>query len=402
MKVLLVSSGSGSRGGGETFLDYLGKGLADRGHDVLMWIPNHPRMDVLAGKCTRFARIIRADYRNTYDYRARSLSTCFNWGVSRRVAREWEALRPDVIHINKQNLEDGLDLLRAVRRSAVPSVCTVHLTQTASYLGAKAAWLRDRIARWELSRYDGVLVTVQEQRSVVLRDFLAGRVRVKTIFNGVPRVDPIALHSLREAKREAKRSELGLTDRDFLVLGVGRLVEQKRPFLFLRIAKELHARVPSTKFLWVGDGKLAEQWQNASAREQLDGIVSYAGWQADVMPYLLAGDLLLHVAEFEGLPFAVIEAMAAGLTCAITRNLSSEIAFFSEDNVLFADDIGELTEKLRNPAALARVAEGSRRLIDDKLSVNKMAGSYEQLYLDVTNKSNATAPHCDQNSLDRH
>src|SRR5262249_54592041 len=156
-------------------------------------------------------------------------------------------------------------------------------------------------------------------RSTILRDFLSGRVRVKTIFNGVPRVDPIALHSLREAKR----SELGLTDRDFLVLGVGRLVEQKRPFLFLRIAKELHAQVPSTKFLWVGDGNLAEQWQNAIAREQLDGIVSYAGWQADVRPYLLAGDLLLHVAEFEGLPFAVIEAMAAGLTCAITRNLSS-------------------------------------------------------------------------------
>ena len=48
MRILLVSSGSGSRGGGEIFLDYLGKGLTDRGHEVLMWIPNHPRMDELA------------------------------------------------------------------------------------------------------------------------------------------------------------------------------------------------------------------------------------------------------------------------------------------------------------------------------------------------------------------
>ena len=62
MRILLVSSGSGSRGGGEIFLDYLGKGLADRGHQVLVWIPAHPRMDELAVKCARFARVTR---RNT-------------------------------------------------------------------------------------------------------------------------------------------------------------------------------------------------------------------------------------------------------------------------------------------------------------------------------------------------
>src|SRR5262245_57310033 len=174
MRILLVSSGSGSRGGGEIFLDYLGKGLAARGHEVLIWIPNHPRMDELAERCARFARIVRGNYRNTYDYAARSLSTCFNWNVSRFVAHEWKALRPDVIHINKQNLEDGLDLLQAARRCALPSVCTIHLTQTASYLGARAAWLRDRIARRHLSRYEGALVAVQEQRCPMLRDFLSG------------------------------------------------------------------------------------------------------------------------------------------------------------------------------------------------------------------------------------
>jgi len=102
-----------------------------------------------------------------------------------------------------------------------------------------------------------------------------------------------------------------------------------------------------------------------------------------VLPYLLAGDLLLHVAEFEGLPLAVIEAMAAGLTCAVTKDLSSEVPFFNQDNVLFVDDMEDLAEKLRNPLALARVAEGGRRLVEDTLSVSKMAESYEQLYLDA-------------------
>jgi glycosyltransferase involved in cell wall biosynthesis len=376
VRILLVSSGSGSRGGGEIFIDYLGKELKERGHDIVVWMPRHPRMDELAEKCARFARIIRADYLNTYDYPARSLSTCFNWGVSRRLAREWRALRPDVIHINKQNLEDGLDLLRAARLCALPSVCTIHLTQTASYLRAKAAWLRDWIARWQLTRYKGVLVTVQERRRETLRHFLADGARTATIFNGVPRVDAGALQCVRDAKRR----ELGLSDSELLVLGVGRLVEQKRPFRFIRIAKDLHRSVPDAKFLWVGDGKLAKQWQKAIANEQLDRIVSCAGWQAEVLPYLLAGDLLLHVAEFEGLPFVMIEAMAAGLACAVTRELSSEIPFLTEGNVLLLDDIDDLSNKLRNRKILARVAEGGQRLVDEKLSANKMAESYEQLY----------------------
>jgi glycosyltransferase involved in cell wall biosynthesis len=387
MKILLVSSGSGSRGGGEIFLDYLGKGLTERGHEVLMWIPNNPRMDELSERCARFARIIRANYRNTYDYTARSLSTCFNWNVSRRVAREWELLQPDIIHINKQNLEDGLDLLRAARRCTLPSICTIHLTQSATYLRAKAASLRDWIARRQLQSYEGVLVTVQESRGAVLREFLAGRGLTKTIFNGVPRLDAAALRSVREAKRR----ELGLNHGDFLVLGVGRLVEQKRPFLFLRIAQELHTRVPRTKFLWVGDGKLAQKWQETIAGQRLEGTICCTGWQADVLPFLLAGDLLLHVAEFEGLPFVVIEAMAAGLACAVTRDLSSEIPLFNQDNVLFADDVEDLAEKLRNPCALGPIVEGARRLVEDKLSVNKMAESYEKLYLAV--RASAT-PSC--------
>jgi hypothetical protein len=71
-----------------------------------------------------------------------------------------------------------------------------------------------------------------------LRDFLAASTCTKTIFNGVPRIDPNAARAVRKAKR----NELGLTDEDFLVLAVGRLVEQKRPFHYLRIARELYTK----------------------------------------------------------------------------------------------------------------------------------------------------------------
>jgi glycosyltransferase involved in cell wall biosynthesis len=376
MKILLVSSGSGSRGGGEIFLDYLGKGLADRGHEVTTWIPAHPRMDELAEKVSRFGKVIRADYRNMYDYKTRTLATAFNWRTSDKIARQWRELRPDVIHLNKQNLEDGLDLLQAAGRCGIPSVCTIHLTQTARYLRAQLPWLRDWIARRALGNYKSVLVAVQETRRQALNEFLGGRARTRTIFNGVPLVD----NSQKLFGREAKRCELGLSVEDFLVLGIGRLVAQKQPFIFLKTAKTLHQHFPAARFLWVGDGNLAAPWDEWVAQEKLANVISRVDWQANVLPFMFAGDLLLHVAQYEGLPLAIIEAMAAGLPCAVTRNFAAEMPFFNEENVLFLDNSQSLARRLRDPVALSKIAGAGRQLVEEKLSVSAMVEAYEQLF----------------------
>jgi len=55
MKILLVSSAQVRVAAERFFLVYLAQGLADRGHEVMVWIPSHPRMDELADKCSRFA-----------------------------------------------------------------------------------------------------------------------------------------------------------------------------------------------------------------------------------------------------------------------------------------------------------------------------------------------------------
>ncbi len=376
MKILLVSSGSGSRGGGEIFLDYLGKGLADREHEVTTWMPAHPRMDELAGKVSRFGKVIRADYRNMYDYRTRTLATALNWRTSNKIARQWQKLKPDIIHLNKQNLEDGLDLLRAASRCGIPSVCTIHLTQTAHYLRARLPWLRDWIARRALSRYNGTIVTVQETRRKELEEFLEGKNRTETIFNGVPLAEENGMLAIRDSKRR----DLGLRADDFLVLGVGRLVAQKQPLAFLKTAKVIHEHFPTAKFLWVGDGKMSAQWDRWVAEENLGGVISRIGWQSDVIPFLFAGDLLLHVAEYEGLPLAIAEAMSAGLPCAVTRNFAGEISLLNEHNVVFLDDPQSLSYRLRDSEALSRIAAGGRRLVKSKLSVSAMADAYERLY----------------------
>jgi Glycosyltransferase len=92
---------------------------------------------------------------------------------------------------------------------------------------------------------------------------------------------------------------------------------------------------PAAKFLWVGDGTMSAQWDRWVAQENLGGVISHVGWQADVIPFLFAGDLLLHVAEYEDLPLAIAEAMSAGLPCAVTRNFASEIPFLTSTTFFF-------------------------------------------------------------------
>jgi glycosyltransferase involved in cell wall biosynthesis len=359
-------------------LSYLGSGLAQRGHAVTLWLPAHPRMDELAARCARFARIVRADYRNTYDRWARSLATCFNRGESGRLARDWRSLDADVVHVNKQNLEDGLDLLRAAGGCARPSVCTIHLTQTAHYLRARAPGLRDWIARRALSEYPGILVAVHEARRAALAEFIGERVPTRTIPNGVPLpARPAA------GPREAMRRQLGVKDGEFLVLAVGRLEAQKQPLVFLETARRLHQLKPEMRFLWIGDGAFAQAWTDWVARENLGHAIRCAGWQADALPYLLAGDLLLHVASYEGFPLALVEAMGAQLPCAVRRPLGAQIGLRDGQDALLFENADELARRLGDAEQLRAMAAGGRRLVEGELSYDRMLDAYEALYREV-------------------
>ena len=376
MRILLASSSSGSRGGGELYLLYLGRALDYRGHEVTLWASSHSRMDELCNAFEEIGPVIRSDYRNTYDYRTRSVANSLNYVSSSRISREWAALAPDVIHINKQNLEDGLDLLRAARQSNIPHLSTIHLTQTARYLRAQLAGMRDYVARRALRQDNGLLVCVLDERTQDLARFLGDKSRVRTIPNGVMLYDL----SEREEIRNEQRNILQVPDAHLLLVAVGRLVPQKRPFKFLELAERIHAKIPATRFIWVGDGHLSAHWDTAVQDRGLNGIVRRLGWQSHVRDFLFAADAFLHTAEFEGLPLAILEALSASLPCAITPNLMREMPFLDEDNSIAIGDDDSWVSILSDRNRLRLLGANARRLAEDQFSFALMAKRYEALY----------------------
>ena len=376
MRILLASSSSGSRGGGELYLLYLGRALGQRGHTVLLWASDHPRMDELANSFSGIGEVLRSPYRNTYDRRGRSISSYLNLRSVGQLAREWKKAAPDILHVNKQNLEDGLDLLHAARRSHLPNVCTIHLTQSAEYLKAKLAPARDFIARRALRNYHNPLITVLENRRLDLSAFLGDATRIHMIPNGVPLYDV----ARRAVVREARRADLGVASDEQLIIAVGRMVPQKRPLEFLARAEGVLRLFPKTRFLWVGDGPLSDAWDEWVDAHKLGQSIRRLAWRNDVPSLLMAADVFLHVAEYEGLPLAILEAMSAELPCAIASHLLREMPFLDASNSIAVAEDGAWMTALGEPQRLRTIGVASRKLVEDKYSYAKMAEAYEALY----------------------
>jgi glycosyltransferase involved in cell wall biosynthesis len=100
----------------------------------------------------------------------------------------------------------------------------------------------------------------------------------------------------------------------------------------------------------------------------------------------MAADVFLHVAEYEGLPLAILEAMSAGLPCAISSNLLSEMPFLNPENSISVGDDGRWLAVLADSTKRDAIGAAARHLVEQKYSYAQMAEAYEALYLEVLGK----------------
>ncbi len=136
----------------------------------------------------------------------------------------------------------------------------------------------------------------------------------RVVVNGIER----EVH-LRRRDRRAIRRRLGLARRDVLVLMLGNLKPQKDPVTFARVAIEAGRRSRNARFWIAGDGPLRERSEAVARDGGLDERrFRVLGWRRDVPELLAAADVLALTSRFEGLPMAVLRAMAAGLPVVAT------------------------------------------------------------------------------------
>ena len=307
LRIALISSSSGSRGGGELYLVGLADALAHQGHFVESVLAAHSRMDELGRLLAEFGPVRRIPYQNTYDRRLRSLGSVAARRGIRRLAAEIDRLDVDVVHVNKQNVEDGLDLLLAAEQSGRTTVATVHVTRSMRSLGSLGGGARDLVSRHVLRRLSCPLIAICRSGVADLEKLGVPRDRIRLVWNGV---------SLAQAAdRTAIRESWGC-GRDDVVLGcIARIEHQKNPLFVPTLLAQLPRQV---RLVWIGDGSLRASLEQSAARLGVGDRLILPGWQQNARSCLPGFDLFVLPSLYEGFPLAILEAMAAGVPCVVS------------------------------------------------------------------------------------
>ena len=292
--------------------------------------------------------------------RSRALPALFLW----RLAKALREDRPDVVHCW---LPGGAFWGRwAARLAGARHIVLSIRSSTVAFVGLLQA---SRLADDRRIHY---LVNSGAAADMVVSTIGAPRDRVTVIPNGIDLDNRTPPHP-----RESLLKAVGAPPDARIVLTVGRLTEVKNYPMLLRLAARGRDRLPVRYFV-VGHGELEASLKALARVLGVEDLVCFLGLRMDVPALLGAADLFCYTSRSEGMPNALLEAMAASRPIVSTR-------FAGAEDLIEAGRTGLLVEQdddqgafeavralLQDPAAAARLGEAARRSVAQRFGMDRM------------------------------
>ncbi|MDX6452107.1 MAG: hypothetical protein QOH16_2156 [Gaiellaceae bacterium] len=193
-------------------------------------------------------------------------------------------------------------------------------------------------------------------------------------------------------RREDVRDEFGVSDIPLIAV-VGRLAEQKNHAFVLDVAIALRQIGQPFRVLLIGDGSLRRELAHAIAQKDLRNHVELLGTRADVVDIVSAADAFLMTSRWEGLPLAMLEAMAVRTPVVATAVRGVVEIVRHEHSGLLVDEgnplaaAATITRLLNDPDLGARLADAGARDVT-QYSVPRMVDGYAAVYRSVLKGQN--------------
>jgi glycosyltransferase involved in cell wall biosynthesis len=176
-----------------------------------------------------------------------------------------------------------------------------------------------------------------------------------------------------------------------IVLGaVGRLAPVKGYAYLLTAMQEVVRQHPHCELIIAGDGPLKQELWSLRDRLGLHQFVHFAGFIQDMNEFFRQIDVFLMPSLSEGLPMALLEAMACGKAC-----IASEVGGIPE--VLNSPDLGILVPPaqpsliakailsvIRDEKTRALMGKKARTVVIQRFSIEGMAAKYLEFYEGIT------------------
>ena len=188
-------------------------------------------------------------------------------------------------------------IVRIVRTEHLPDVITDHRQRREHEAG--------------IARVDRV-ICVSDAAASTFRAAGVDPAKLSVVRNGLP------VPVLRHARRETRLS-LDCDERCPVIVTTARLTLQKDHATLIGALPAVLARHPACRLWLIGAGPQELMLKEQAAALGVADVVSFMGYRADVSDLLAAADLFVLPSRFEGLPLALLEAMAHGLPVVATR-----------------------------------------------------------------------------------
>ena len=164
---------------------------------------------------------------------------------------------------------------------------------------------------------------------------------------------------------------------NFIIAFSGRILAQKNPKRFNEIAQQF-LNYPNVKFVWIGDGEDKHLLSSSNIR--------ITGWltEDEVKNELAKASLYLSTADYEGLSFGVLEAMAQGKPLILSNCTGNkDIIRYGVNGDLFdttAQACTQIFYFINNPSMLAAMGSYSKDLCKTEFNAASSAGNYRLAY----------------------
>lgn len=176
------------------------------------------------------------------------------------------------------------------------------------------------------------------------------------------------------------------------IVAMGRLSEQKNFQLIIETAKRIRLNYPDIHFSIFGDGPLKKKLQEYINKYHLEKVVTLQGRTNNSVQALNSADLFILSSNYEGMPNALLEAMAIGLPC-ISTNCPTGPADIIDNNrngkLVQVNNIDEMVsaidEYVELGVGIADIGEEAKKFVKKNYSAEVITDMFLQKVLQIHN-----------------
>ena len=203
---------------------------------------------------------------------------------------------------------------------------------------------------------------------------------IHVVYDGLTLPDPIPGIDLHK--------EFGLKSGSKVIIGTGRLAEQKRFDLLIQVAAMAKSENLNWSIIIAGTGDLETRLRKMIAEYDVEDSVKLLGFRNDVLSLMKASDLFVLSSDSEGMSNALREAMAVGKACVATDVFGVSELFQEGKSGLQvkkgdAKGIFDAIKSIfQNDLLKQQLETNAAELIRTSFTMEKMIGRIEQLFED--------------------